>query len=89
MTDFMKTDIFFFATTVCIVFVSIFLIIFLVRISKFLKKARDLGEEIKDKAEDMGEEAEEFLERINGSFIMNLLFPKRPKEALEGVENSV
>lgn len=80
MTEFMKMDIFFFVTTVCVVFMALFVIVFLAYLSRFLKKMTDLAEEVKEKAGDIGEEAEEVLERIKESFIFRLLFPRAKKK---------
>ncbi len=79
MTEFMKMDIFFFVTTVCVVFVAIFIIVFLAYLSRFVNKMTDLAEELRHQAGEIGEEAEEFLERINESFIVRLIFGKRKK----------
>lgn len=74
METLLKADIFFFVTTICVVFISIFLIILLARLSKFMESLRALSEKLKEKVEDVGEEAEELLEKIEDSFIFRLLF---------------
>ncbi len=71
----MKADIFFFVTTICVVLVSVFLIILLARLSMLMKSVRDLVEKVKDKALDVGDGMEEILERVEDSFLFNLIFP--------------
>ncbi len=75
----MKADIFFFVTTICVVLVSVFLIILLARLSMLMKSVRDLVEKVKDKALDVGDGMEEILERVEDSFLFNLIFPKSRK----------
>lgn len=71
----MKANIFFFVTTICVVVVSLFLIIFLAYLARFLNTCRKIAEILKDKTADLGEEAEEFLSRVQDSFIFRLFFP--------------
>jgi uncharacterized protein YoxC len=74
METVMKADIFFFVTTVCVIAVSFFVIIFLIKASRFMQTLRHLAEMLKDKVEDVGEETEELIEKIEESFIFRLLF---------------
>lgn len=80
MTTLMQADIFFFMTTVCVVFVAIFIIIALAKVANFMDACRRLAERLADKAEDIGEEAQEFLERVQDSFLARLLFPPRRRK---------
>lgn len=70
----MKADIFFFVTTLCVVFVSIAVIVFLVRLSNLTKTLTILANDLKEKAGSLGAEAEEMLESIKDSFIFRLFF---------------
>lgn len=79
MQTLIKADIFFFVTTICVVFISIFLIIFLAKLARLLESVRKLTDMIKDKTFDISEDAKEILERIENSFIFNLIFPKKIK----------
>lgn len=77
METIMKADIFFFVTTICVLAVSVFVIILLVRLSTFMKTLTLLSNELKDKAGSIGDEAEEMLERIRESFVFQLLFGRK------------
>lgn len=79
MQTLLKADIFFFITTICVVFVSIFLIIFLAKFARLLESIRNLTEMIKDKTLDASNNAKELLERVENSFLFNLFFPKKIK----------
>ena len=82
METLIKADIFFFVTTLCVVAVSVFIIILLVRLNRFMQALRNLADKLKEKAEDVGEEAEELIERMQDSLIFRLLFggPKKSKK---------
>lgn len=81
----MKADIFFFVATLCVVFISVAVGIFLIRLSMFTKSLHVMAEELREKAGDIGDEAEEMLERIKDSFIYRLMFgtsKKKPKKSV-------
>lgn len=77
MESIIQADIFFFVTTVCIVFISILFGVVLIRVSKALKLLTGILESLKQQTNDIGQQAEEILEQIRGSFVFNLLFPKK------------
>lgn len=83
MDTFMKADIFFFVTTLAVVFISIFIIIAIVYFIRFLGACRRLTETLEEKAGELSEEAEEFLERIKGAWLFNLLFPPKKRQKKE------
>lgn len=81
METIMKADIFFFVTTVCVLAVSVFVVILLIRLTTFMKTLTTLSNELKDKAGSIGEEAEEMLERIRESFVFQLLFGRKKSKS--------
>lgn len=80
MGTLMKADIFFFVTTVCVVFFSIFLIILVAYLIKLVQACRRLVDLVTAGARELDEEARELLDRISGSFLFRIFFPERPKK---------
>lgn len=77
MESILQADIFFFVTTICMVFISILFGVVLIRVSKALKLLTGILETLKQQTSDIGQQAEEILEQIRSSFIFNMLFPKK------------
>ena len=81
MQTLIHADIFFFVTTICVVFISIAIIFLAVRLAIFVKKITVMAEELRGKAGAIGEEAEEILEQIKDSFIFRLFFGAKKRKA--------
>ena len=76
MESILQADIFFFVTTICIVFISVLVGVVLIRISRWLRLLTRFLESLKTQTQDIGDQAGEILEQIQNSFIFNFLFPK-------------
>lgn len=77
MESILQADIFFFVTTICMVFLSVLFGVFLIRISRALRLLTVILEGLKTQTQNIGQQAEEILEQIQTSFIFNILFPKK------------
>jgi hypothetical protein len=76
MESILQADIFFFVTTICIVFISVLVGVILIRTSRLLRLLTKFLESLKTQTQDIGDHAGEILEQIQNSFIFNFLFPK-------------
>ena len=78
----LKADIFFFVTTVCVFIVTIFLIVFLIKLTKIMNLVKNILESVKSEAIHLSSDAKELLSRIESSFIFNLFFPPKTKKSV-------
>ena len=79
MDTVMKADIFFFITSIAVVFLSIFVIIALYYLIRALKRFSKLSETLEDNIGDASEDIKEMTEQVKESFVFNMIFPKKRK----------
>lgn len=79
MDTLMKADIFFFVTTIAVVFVSIFLMVLFYYMIVAVRRLRALTDMVEKNITSANEHVQEIATQIKESFIFNLLFPKRRK----------
>ena len=80
MNTLIHADVFFFITSIAVVFVSAFLIIALYYFISMLRRLRNLSEKLKENIGEASEDVQEMAEQIKESPIFNFLFPKKRKK---------
>lgn len=76
----MKADIFFFVTTIAVVLISIFLILVLAYVAKFIHTCNRIARNVEMKADEIGEDVGEMIQDVRESFLFRLMFPKAKKK---------
>ena len=84
MDTLVQANIFFFITSLAVVFVSLFVILLLIKLRQLTKSVSLLVEKLKDTSDHMSEEAKDLVEDIKQSPIFRLIFPRRKKRQSSG-----
>ncbi len=83
MDTFIHADIFFFITSVAVVFITLFMIVALYYFILILKRFNILSEKLEKNISHVSGDIEGMAQQVKESFIFNLIFPKRRKKKKE------
>lgn len=77
MTSLLKSDIFFFISSVATVVLTCFLVVAFVYLIRFLRLMNRVGDMIEDAAGGISEDARDMVDRVKESTIFSMFFPKK------------
>jgi len=80
MDTLIKADIFFFITTIAVVFVSIFFIIALYYMATAFRRMRMLFDKVEENIDTANVHVKEIIDQIKESFLFNILFGKKARK---------
>ena len=80
MEPIMKSDIFFFITSISVTVITVILIIAGYYVIRTLQNLRDISETFKNAAETAGSDMEEIRERVIGSALFTFIFGRKRKK---------
>ncbi len=81
MTPLLKSDIFFFISSVATVILTCLLIVVFVYLIRFLRTINRVGDMIEDAAGNLSEDACEVVDRVKESTLFSMFFPKKRSKA--------
>lgn len=77
MESLMKSDVFFFITSIAVILVAVALLVAIIYLIDVLKKASRVADKIESGVDEAGKEIHAFKENISESKIFNFLFQKK------------